>query len=70
MVALQIATEMMEGLSYKLRMLGIPVEEPARVYCDNESVVKSTSYPESALKKKHCSIVYHRIHESVAGGKI
>ena len=61
---------MAEGLCYKLRMLGILVEEPARIYCDNESVVKSTSYLESALKKKHCSIAYHRICESVAARKI
>ena len=56
MVALRIATEMIEGLRYKLRMLGVPLEGPARVYCDNESVVKNTTLPESSLKKKHCAV--------------
>ena len=51
-------------------MLGVPVTEPSRIYCDNESVVKNTTFPESALKKKHCSIAYHRIRESVAAEKI
>ena len=70
MVALRIATEMIEGLRYKLRMLGVPIEGATRVYCDNESVVKNTTYPESSLKKKHCSIAYHKIRESVAAEKI
>ena len=70
MVALRIATEMIEGLRYKLRMLGVPLEGPARVYCDNESVVKNTTYPESSLKKKHCAVAYHKIRESVAAQKI
>ena len=70
MIALRIAIEMTDGLRYKLRMLGVPVEEPARIYCDNESVVKNTTFPESALKKKHCSIAYHKIRESVASKKV
>ena len=68
--ALRIATELVESLRYKLRMFGVPISGPARVYCDNESVVKSTSVPESRLKKKHNSIAYHRIREAVAAGTI
>ena len=70
MIALRIAIEMTDGLRYKLRMMGVPVEEPARIYCDNESVVKNTTFPELALKKKHCSIAYHKIRESVASEKV
>ena len=70
LIALRIAIELTEGLRYKLRMMGVPVTEPSRIYCDNESVVKNTTFPESALKKKHCSIAYHRIRESVAAEKI
>ena len=68
--ALRIATEQIESLRYKLRMFGVPISGPARVYCDNESVVKSTTVPESRLKKKHNSIAYHRIREAVAAGSI
>ena len=69
-VALKIATELIEGLRYKLRMFGVPIEGEARVFCDNESVVKSSTYAESALKKKHCSVAYHKVREAVAAGKI
>ena len=69
-VALKIATESIEGLRYKLRMFGVPIEGEARVFCDNESVVKSNTYAESALKKKHCSVAYHKVREAVAAGKI
>ena len=42
----------------------------ARVFCDNESVVKSSTFPESKLKKKHVSIAFHRIREALAARKI
>ena len=69
-VALKIATELIEGLRYKLRMFGVPLSGPARVFCDNESVVKSSTFPESALKKKHCSVAYHKVREAVAADKL
>jgi hypothetical protein len=37
-VAARIAVEMIEGLSYKLRMMGIEVDGPTTVLCDNQSV--------------------------------
>ena len=51
-------------------MFGIPISGPARIYCDNDLVVKSTTIPESRLKKKHNLIAYHRIWEAVAAGTI
>ena len=69
-VAMRQAIEMIEGLRYKLRMMGVPVEEPTKVYCDNESVVKSTTRPESTLKKKHQAINYHRAREAQAAGHL
>jgi hypothetical protein len=51
-------------------MFGVSIDGPARVFCDNESVVKSSSYAESTLKKKHCSIAYHRVREAIAAGKL
>ena len=69
-IALRIAVELIESLRYKLRMFGIPLNGSARVFCDNESVVKSSSNPEATLKKKHCSIAFHRIREAVAAGKV
>ena len=49
-------------------MLGIPIDGPVRILCDNQSVVINGSFPESVLKKKHCSVAYHLVRESVASG--
>jgi hypothetical protein len=51
-------------------MLGVPIEGPTNVYCDNKSVVKSLTRPESTLKKKHAAINYHRIREAQAAGGV
>ncbi len=69
-VAMKICTEMIEGLRYKLRMFGIPIDGPANVFCDNEAVVKNATVPESTLKKKHNTIAYHRVREAIAAGTI
>ena len=65
-IAMKTAVEMIEGLRYKLRMMGVEVEGPTSVYCDNNSVVTSCTRTESVLKKKHCAIAYHRTREAVA----
>ena len=67
-LALKHATELIKGLRYKLKMLGIPIDGPARLLCDNEAVVINGSFPESVLKKKHCSIAYHIVRETIAAG--
>ena len=65
-IAAKIATEMIEGFRYKLRMMGIPLAGETNMFCDNESVVKNGTRPESVLKKKHCAIAYHRVCEAQA----
>ena len=37
-VALKIATELTISMQYKLRMMGVPLEGPANIFCDNEAV--------------------------------
>ena len=69
-VALKNAVELIEGLRYKLRMFGIPIDGPANLYCDNKAVTKNCSIPELTLKKKDNSIVYHHIREAVAAGTL
>ena len=69
-VALRICLELLEGLRYKLRMFGIPIDGPADVYCDNNSVVLSASVPTTMLNKKHNAICYHRVREAAAAGTI
>ena len=65
-IAAKIAVEMVEGLRYKLRMMGVEVMGSTTIFCDNESVVKNSTRPESTLKKKHNAIAYHRVREAQA----
>ena len=59
---------MLIGLCYKLRMMGVPIDGPCNVFCDNEAVTSSTMKAENTLKKKHLSIAYHKSREAVAAG--
>ena len=60
-VAMRIAKDLTIALRYKLRMLGIPIDGPADVFCDNQGVAKNTSLPKSMLAKKHNAINYHAV---------
>ena len=64
--AMKLATEYVRGLRYKLRMMGIPVTEPAFVFGDNQSVLCNTTDPASTLKKKSHSLAFHHVREGVA----
>ena len=68
-VAMKHCCEYMRGLRYKLRMMGIPVEGPAYIEGDNQSVLANTTIPESTLKKKSQSIAYHFVREGAARGE-
>ena len=70
LIAMRIAVEQVEALRYKLRMFGVPIDGPADMFCDNESVVKISTSPSSTLSKKHNAICYHKIRESAAAGTI
>ena len=67
-VALKTAVELVIAMRYKLRMMGVPIDGAARIFCDNEAVYKNASFAASTLKKKHNSVAYHRIRECVAAG--
>ena len=68
--AMKQAIEIIKGLRYKLRMFGIPLDGPANIYCDNESVFKNVSIPTSVLNKKMHGISYHNCREAVASGTV
>jgi hypothetical protein len=57
---------MIKGLRYKLRLMGVPLDGPAHVRVDNNSVVCNTSLAESTLKKKCNSISYHYVLQAAA----
>ena len=65
-VAMKQACEYVRGLRYKLRMMGIKVDEPTFIFGDNKSVLYNTTSPGSTLKKKSNAIAYHFVREGVA----
>jgi len=65
-IAMKHCCEYIRGLRYKLRMMGIPCEDPAFIQGDNQSVLANTSIPDSTLKKKSQSIAYHLVREGAA----
>jgi len=67
---MKTAVEMVEGLRYKLRMMGVPIDGPCNVKADNMSMVRNSRVPESRLKKKSNSIAYHYVREQAAAGVI
>lgn len=66
--ALRIAVEKVEGLRFKIRAMGLPMDGPANGFCDNQSVVLNATIPSSTLKKKHNSVNYHKSREAIASG--
>ena len=69
LLVMRVSIEMIEGLRYKLRMMGVPITEECAVFCDNSAVV-TNARPESTLKKKHAAINFHRVREAIAAGTI
>jgi hypothetical protein len=70
-IAMKTCIEMIVGLRYKLRMMGVPLDdEPSKIFCDNNSVVLNSSQFSSTLSKKHNSVAYHLTRWHVAAGII
>ena len=69
-MALKTAMEIICSLRYKVRMMGIPIDEVTHIMVDNMSMVYNTTRPESTLKKKSKSIAYHFIRESAVAKEI
>jgi hypothetical protein len=69
LLAIRISIEMIKGLRYKLRMMGVPLAEECAVFCDNSAVVTNARL-EATLKKKHAAINFHRVREAIAAGTI
>ena len=65
-LAMKTVTEAIIALRAKLYWFGIPVDGPADVYADNESMVKCTRDFDTTLNKKHNAISYHYCRQAVA----
>jgi hypothetical protein len=69
-MAMRTATELIMGLRFLLRSLGVPVTEPTRMYGDNEASINNATHFTACLKRKHNAISYLRVRECVAAGVI
>ena len=65
-MAMKHATEYVRGIRYKLRSMGIPVDECTYIYGDNKSVLVNSSVPHSQLKKKPNSVTFYHVREGSA----
>ena len=69
-IALNIAVELVKGLRYKLRMIGVPIIGPASIFCDNKLVVINTTFANSVLKKNHCAVAHGKVKSAIACGVV
>jgi hypothetical protein len=67
-IAARTCVDQIIDLRTTLRYLGIPIAGKSYMFGDNESVVKSSSYMESKLHKRHNALSYHRVREAIAAG--
>jgi len=69
-VAARTATEQIQDVRYTLRMFGVPLDGPAWMFGDNQSVITSSTIPHSTLSKRWNALSYHRVREAVAAGYV
>ena len=67
-VAIRRGMDITNGLRYKIRMMGVPIDRPTSVFCDKNLVVTITSIKNLTLWKKHLGICYHAAREAVSTG--
>jgi hypothetical protein len=67
-VAARIATEQIIDLRIVLRDMGVPIDGPSWLLGDNQSVITSSTIPQSMLSKRHNALAYHRVRAAVAAG--
>ena len=66
LVAMRQVRDKIIEVRLKCKSIGLRLDGPADVGCDNQGVVKNTSIPESTLSKKHNAVNYHIVRETVA----
>ena len=64
--AMKACCEHLRSHKHRLQMMEMPCEGSSCVHGDDQSVLCNTTIPDSTLKKKSQSIVYHLIREGVA----
>ena len=65
-MAARTASEQIIGFRYTLGLMGIPLDGPSWMFGDNQSVLTSSTIPESALNKRQNALSYHLVRECIA----
>ena len=65
-VAARQATEQVMDIRILMRDMGIPLDGPAWLFGDNNSVIISGTIPSSMLNKRHNALAYHRVRSAIA----
>jgi hypothetical protein len=66
--AVRTGVEEAIAITHTCKSLGIPLDGPIEIFCDNKSVVDNSTIPGSSLKKKHTSIAFHMCREAQTAG--
>ena len=64
------SVDIIEALSYKLRMFGVPINLSTNIFLDKGAVCVNTMRHELTLSKKHHSIAYHCAEVTVVTGTV
>ena len=67
-VAMWIARDLIVALRQKLIMLGVPLDGPSVVICDNECVFNNKQLPLYTLDKKKNAVNYYVVRKAAAEG--
>ena len=65
-VAARICVDQIVDLRTTLRYLGVLIKDQSYMFGDNESVVNSSSIPQSKLHKRHTALSFHQVREAIA----
>ena len=69
-MAARIAVQHIIDIRTTLRYMGIPLDGPAWLFGDNQSVISSSTIPSSVLKKRHNALSYHTVRAAIASGYV
>ena len=68
LIVAHISMEKVKALRTNLRWIGIPIDGPIYMFCNNESVAKSTSRVKSTHSKKFQLTSWHSVRETISAG--
>ena len=69
-VAAKCCVEHIIVLRFKSQMFGVPIDNTAKDFCDNKSLVKNSLILPSTLNRTHSSTTYHSVRRAVSASII